>query len=240
MGVSVIYTRKMTHRGRVKPRAIALHYTGGYRGEGELDHAIRTWAADDKWTSSTDFVIARNPLTDPTCQLRREGTEEFAWYSWHSGGSVWRGAPRGVDKAKTNQCMIGVDLDNYGFLQKCGGEWCFRRKEGEGPGIVAPTAKDHKRLPTDRPFTGPVYVDEQGCGWEAYTEEAYEELLRVLAYIDAWAGEQLPLVRHEDMRSTKSDPGRAFDAMFEAAKLRAPLRPAKKAKKAEPASEPSC
>ena len=191
------------NRRSTEPMGIVVHYSGSRYG-GSMEQRVRTWAAAKMRKSSTDFMVARNPKQEPTCQMVHPHKPEFSWYTWHSGGSecpqlgpYW--------STRTNEALIGIDLDNYGFLQLIGGEWCQRRL-----GFNAPSSLDHRRLKGDKAFEGPVYVDGLGRGWEDYTEAQVAEFIRVAKY--AWAAtEKVAIVGHEQIRSTKSDPGRAFD-----------------------------
>ena len=133
----------------------------------------------------------------------RKGAADWTWYHWHCGGSSWPAG--GPWKDRTNEASIGVDLDNYGFLQLCGGVWCYRRE-----GFSSPSPRDFPQRSGDKPFPRPVFVDSDGCGWEAYPEAQVVELVKVLKLV--WPQtQQRGLVGHEDIRSTKSDPGRSFD-----------------------------
>lgn len=225
MDIQLIETLKTSPRGAFQPQGICIHYTAGFRGPGKLGAKIQSWAGDIR-KSSTDFVIGRAPKADRTCRMYRKhsrSTKMFADYTWHSGGSVWHGAVPVLGlpspEKKTNMLLVGVDLDNYGFLQKIGGQWCFRRY-----GFNRPSDVNHKWEPGDRVFTGPVFVDDNGCGWEAYTQESIAELHRVVTYIKphlhlpeltpGYPVAKAAIVGHENIRSTKSDPGRAFDQFW--------------------------
>ncbi len=108
--------------------------------------------------------------------------------TWHAGGSSWRG------KSNINAFSIGVDVDNLGWLLKKDGKWIDSAK---------------------RPYKGPTpFIDEDGMGWEPYTEESIKELCRVVNILC----EEFPIIRteqdrivgHEHVRPTKRDPGPAF------------------------------
>lgn len=206
---------------------------------------VHGWAKAGDMRSSTDICIARNPNAEPTVQMTHTGSAPmFSRYTWHSGGSMsecteaqanrmrvemqragfgksFRADPR----KRTNMFMIGVDLDNYGYLDDVNGVPCYRRtRKQKKPGR-------YYREPV--PFSGPVFEDtSEGAAyrfWEAYTEASIRELCRVVRAIvvacpalatrlrgvrnldienpDA----SHPILGHEDIRGTKSDPGPAFD-----------------------------
>lgn len=190
------------NRRSTEPLGFVAHYSARRNG-GSMGQSVRNWAGDRR-KSSTDFMVGRDPKREPTCQMAHPHKPEFSWYTWHSGGSdcpqlgpYWR--------SRTNEALIGIDLDNYGFLQLIGGEWCYRRL-----GFNSPSSLDHMRLKTDKTFNGPVYVDGHGRGWEDYPEAQVVEFIRIARY--AWAAsEKVVAVGHEQIRGTKSDPGRAFD-----------------------------
>ena len=131
---------------------------------------------------------------------RKEATLQMAALeerTWHAGGSEWRGLKN------INSMSIGLDMDNIGWLVKKGGKWL----DSYGKSYNGPT-----------PF-----IDQNGKGWEPYTDESITEICRITDLIC----EQYPffrtnldhLVGHEHIRKIKQDPGPAFpwDVIKEAA-----------------------
>ena len=165
---------------------LLMHYTAGR--DAPMLPRVRSWAEDGKRVSSTHIVVSRNPKLQPTVQLA-----PLEARTWHAGPkAVWRGS-KGV-----NARSIGVDGDNLGYLHTNGGRFYDAY---------------------DRPYKGPKpFIDAHGVAWEPYTEECVIELCRVVKFI----AEVYPVLRtdsdrvcgHEDVVSTKRDPGPAFPWEF--------------------------
>lgn len=167
--------------------AIVIHYTAG--ADVPLKPRVKTWAEQpiEVNDASTHLVTSRRPIEQPTLQLA-----PLEARTWHAGGSIFNGV-EGV-----NRFSIGVDFDNVGFLHKSGG-----------------TVLDAY----GRTYHGPApFVAEDGELWEPYTEEAVIEVCRIVLMIvdlcDTLHGRPDRITGHENIRSTKRDPGHAFDQFW--------------------------
>lgn len=175
---------------RIEPvELLVYHYTAGK--DRPMRPQVKAWAEMDVSVNdaSTCFVTSRRPSAEPTLQL-----VPLEARSWHCGGSIWKGRPA----VSPNRYSIGVDADNVGYLQKKGGKYV----DGYG-----------------RPYAGPApFIDSAGEAWEPYPDEQILELCRItLILVDLFPVLQNRpdrLVGHEDIRSTKRDPGRAFDQFW--------------------------
>jgi N-acetyl-anhydromuramyl-L-alanine amidase AmpD len=188
--------RVLTRKGYLPPDSrilpvdtVVIHYTAG--ADSPLLPRVKAWAEKPAHVNeaSTHFVTSRRPSAEPTLQLA-----PLTARTWHSGGSVFKGA------GSVNARSVGVDFDNVGFLQ---------RKNGA---VVDSYG---------RPYKGPApFVDAAGRLWEPYTEAAVLEVCRlILILIDvfpALAYRPDRITGHENIKATKSDPGRAFDQFWPA------------------------
>lgn len=176
------------------------------------------WLRGEGRESSTHLEVLRDG-----CVLQGAPLEDR---TWHCGGSVWT-SPEGVQRTDVNRRAIGMDLDNVGQLYEVGGvlvDSYERARCHTAPGTKAP---DYRRPPVHQvraAFGGPAWRSPKGTWWEAYTVPQVQALIRVvlalrglfprLADPRRWVG-------HEQIRSTKSDPGPAFPWAF----LQAALQP---------------
>lgn len=173
---------------RCRPvECVVIHYTAGR--DRLLYPRVKRWAQlpTEINDASTHLVISRQPALQPTLQLAGLDCR-----TWHAGGSVYAGF-KGV-----NAFSIGVDVDNVGWLLRKGGVWCNAYGET---------------------YNGPApYVDSEGVGWEPYRDESVRELLRVIYLLlqefPHLQSQPQRFVGHENIRTTKRDPGRAFDTVW--------------------------
>lgn len=172
---------------RIQPiDAVVIHYTTG--ADRPLFPRVTAWAEQPVSVNeaSTHLVTSRRPLAEPTIQLAPLDAR-----TWHAGGSA-----NGFEGV--NRYSIGIDFDNVGYLAKKNGA------------IVDAYG---------RPYKGPApFVDADGRLWEPYTDAAIVEVCRLLLMIcdlfPQLRGRPDRIVGHEQIKSTKSDPGRAFDQFW--------------------------
>lgn len=166
---------------RVKPlNALVYHYTAG--PDRPMRSKVEAWLKSPT-AVSTHFMISRRPSKEPTLQIA-----PLEDRTWHAGGSTWKGLT-GI-----NFMSIGIDLDNVGFLHKKNGIWL--------------DAYENR-------YTGPTpFIDQKGVGWEPYTDESIVEACRITDLIcqnfPVFRSNVDHLIGHEDIMSTKRDPGPAF------------------------------
>lgn len=230
-----IRTDKHSTRRGIAPHGIVVHYTAGRDGRINgrcMRERIDHWAGQIAWESSTDVVIGRNPTIDPTVQMVT-GRALFERYTWHCGGSVWRGIPENASalledagssatrytkpEEQSNFWLVGADLDNYGPLEMMRGTPCYRR-----------TKQQKRKRIGAVPFPGPVFYAKDGCAWEEYTQGQIAELCTMVRRIVSFCPEiqaglipcpeeiddTCPIVGHENIKATKQDPGPAFQQFW--------------------------
>lgn len=187
---------------------------------GSSEDRQRAWLSGRGRESSTHFDTLRDGLVLQGAPLEDR--------TWHAGGSRWT-APDGRIVADVNHRAIGLDLDNVGRIFEAPGgdpvdsyEWAaMHTARGE-------TRPDYKRAPLRAAraiFEGPSWRDDLGRLWEAYTGaqlRAFLKLVRCLVAVRPMLRDPRRWVGHEEIRSTKSDPGPAFPWVF----LQAALQPA--------------
>jgi N-acetyl-anhydromuramyl-L-alanine amidase AmpD len=146
--------------------------------------------------SSTHFTVLRDGKIYQAASLSER--------TWHSGGSQFA-APDGSILRGINFRSVGLDFDNVGMLYKV------------NEGFVDSYGRARlKKSPGSKPvyYAGPEpFQAEDGSYWEPYSLEAIEAMEGVLRAIASkypiFKEEPWRLVGHEDIRSTKSDPGPA-------------------------------
>lgn len=185
---------------RIKPLdLLVLHYTASPYSSahgGSNKKRIRRWMEGKGRKSSTHFTVLRNGEVLQCADLDER--------TWHSGGSSLV-SPSGKTLKGINFRSIGLDFDNVGMLFKVKG------------GFVDSYGRQRlKNNPGSKPvfYTGPEpFKAEDGSYWEPYSLEAIESMQKVLSSIakehPIFAEDPWRLVGHENIRSTKSDPGPA-------------------------------
>ena len=189
---------------RVKPVELCvIHYTASPYSSahgGSNEKRITNWMSGRGRKSSTHFTVLRNGKVIQAADLDER--------TWHAGGSEFKD-PTGKKITSINFRSIGLDFDNVGMLYKCDG------------GFVDSYGRAHLRKnPDSRPrlYTGPepyVHTNEKGkmSYWEPYSRESLEVMKALLYKISCefceLVDEGWRIVGHEDIKSTKSDPGPA-------------------------------
>tara|TARA_Y100000310_G_scaffold306975_1_gene348597 strand:- start:931 stop:1605 length:675 start_codon:yes stop_codon:yes gene_type:complete len=183
---------------RVKPvELVVVHYTAvpyyNRTPHGSNPRRIKNWLLGASRKSSTHYVVLRNGDVMQGAELDER--------TWHSGGSSFK-TPEGKTIKGVNFCSIGVDFDNVGRLWPVdGGNFV----DSYGRAYL----KKHGRVSSY--YKGPTPVEIDGTYWEPYSPESINSMKEVLREIvnfhPTLVGEGWRLVGHEDIRSTKMDPG---------------------------------
>jgi N-acetylmuramoyl-L-alanine amidase len=176
-GAELDYRSSPNTRGElIGPRAIVMHFTAGRSFEKSCD-----WLCNPQSKASAHVVIGRE---GEIAQL-----VPFDKRAWHAGDSKWTFDK--VDVSGLNAYSIGIELDNFGHLQ--------RRANGWHTYWGAAVPDDDVMIALD------------GTGWHAYTEQQIDRALEVCtALVQAYrsVGE---LLGHSDIApKRKHDPGPAF------------------------------
>jgi len=185
---------------RVKPvELIVMHYTAvpysSKTSHGSNPRRIRNWLLGASRKSSTHYVVLRDGSV-----MQAAGLTER---TWHAGKSKFK-TPTGDTLKSVNFCSIGVDFDNVGQLFPAGNgkfvDYYGRVKLKKGDRI-----KNY--------YAGPEPIEIDGKFWEPYSRESVDSMkkviLEIVSVFPQLKDEPWRLVGHEDIRSTKSDPGPA-------------------------------
>lgn len=172
------------------PRFIVMHYTAGGSGEASRDYMLLSPTAKQRKLGSARKVYASAHVT-----IDRDGTlwqiVPFNTMARHAGTSRWKGL------TSLNRYSIGIELANYGWLDRQGDN-SYRRSDT--PRFDAPDV-----------VIGKMPHSEQTKGWEPYTEaqlNSAEQLVDTLLHYYPTLQE---IVGHEDISpGRKFDPGPAF------------------------------
>lgn len=171
-----------------KPPTIAvIHFTYGGSGRSSAE-----------W-----FRHPGNPGSSAHVVIDRDGTviQCVPWdrVAWHAGKSRWKGL------VGLNSHSYGIELANWGYLKRNGGNWhCYT-----GTRIGDPFVATHRN---GNPDGG-----REPIGWEPYPEGQFDATVGVVrALVEALGVTEI--VGHEDISPTRKwDPGPAFDmARFKA------------------------
>ncbi len=182
---NVPFVRSPNIGGALNPRFLVIHYTASGPGTD-----IAAYFAKPSANVSAHLVI------------RRDGTiiqcVPFNVVGWHAGESRW------VDRAGAvhvglNQSSIGIEIENWGKLERTGSGWISAGKSSVDPARVIETA--HGR-------GGSV------SGWEIFTEAQIESSLAAATAICQAYGIN-EILGHDDIAyPRKVDPGPAWDMPF--------------------------
>ena len=163
------------------PHILVVHFTYGASGRSSAE-----WFRDkDNRSSAAHLVIDRDGSAIQCVP--------FDTVAWHAGKSSWNG----IDGL--NRHALGIELANWGYLQRRGGGWTSYT----GVPIADPVTAVHENGNPDGSRT-PI-------GWEPYPEPQFGALVGVVrALVDAYGISEI--VGHDDIApSRKWDPGPAFD-----------------------------
>lgn len=172
------------------PRYIVMHYTAGGSGAGTRDYLMKSPAQKGALRGLAKKIYASAHLV-----VDRDGTVwqivPFNLKARHAGTSFWRG------QKSLNQCSIGIEIANYGWLNQ----------QADG---------SYKRDGTPRFSAADVSIgkmpnSDEIKGWENYPEaqlQALEDL--TLALLDRYPSIE-EIVGHQEIAPRrKFDPGPAF------------------------------
>lgn len=167
--------------GVIVPRIIVLHYTasGGENGSGDADYLSRATTR-----GSAQVVVGRQGDVHQLMPLNHK--------AWHAGESSYNG------KSDVNSFSIGIEIDNWGWLNE----------EGYSHAGI--------KVPEEFQFKG----KRSGHSlWEAYRPKQLEAVSKVIkAICDNYDIEDI--VGHEDVSpGRKQDPGPALDEFIKAMKI---------------------
>lgn len=153
-------------------RLLVMHYTAGRSFERSVEH-LRNPASK----ASAHFVVARDGRVAQLVSLDL--------VAWHAGDSEWNG------RKGCNKFSIGIELDNFGKLQKRQAGW------HTWWGQLVSDAE--------------VALDDAGHGWHAYDVKQLDSAVRLGRTILAYHPHIFEIVGHQDIApSRKTDPGPAF------------------------------
>lgn len=180
--VGIPYLPSPNSGGTLKPKFLVIHYTASGDGFDTAAYFARRAAR-----ASAHLVI------------RRDGTMvqcvPFDMVAWHAGKSRWRDAG-GRTYANLNQHSIGIELENWGPLQRSAAGWISW--SGTPVETSRTTEARHKSGAPD-------------CGWERYTSLQVRTATAVAQAICRTYGVG-EIVGHDDIApGRKSDPGPAWD-----------------------------
>lgn len=186
--------------GIIRPRVIVLHYTasGGEDGSGDAAYLSRATSR-----ASAHLVVGRNGSLDQIIPFNRK--------AWHAGRSKYEG------KSNVNSFSIGIEIDNWGWLDHGG--------------------KSHTGtvVPEEHIFEGERSGHKY---WEKYRPLQLDTVEEAISAICA-AYPIEDIVGHEDISpGRKQDPGPALDEFMKSMKEKylsnEPKKAAPKKKKATP------
>lgn len=162
----------------INPTLLVMHYTASGQGGDKDAKYLSTPAAK----ASAHVVMDAKGTTFQIAP--------FNIKTWHAGKSIWRGRPN------CNDYSIGIEIDNFGILQRRADGNCY-----SWTGV---------HIPDERVVHARHKNGNDGY-WEAYPEaqlRALEELTRAL--LEAYPSIK-EIVGHEDIApGRKTDPGPAF------------------------------
>ena len=159
-----------------KPTIIVLHYTASGPG-----NDAKYFQRDDV-NVSAHTVVERDGATTQSVP--------FNVKAWHAGKSVWRG------KANANDFSIGIEIDNWGLLEK--------RADGNYYSHAG------TKIDPSEVFVGPNKLGN-GKYWEAYCQKQRDAVFaQCAALVEAYPS-IAEVVGHEDIAPRrKIDPGPAL------------------------------
>lgn len=189
-GTSIRFESSPNHGAEIlERRFLVIHYTAGR----SLEKSVRTLTSPRR-KASAHFVVGQDgtpvQLVDTGLQAWHAGKSE-----WHTGFEREPGRPDVV--VGLNRYSVGLELDNYGALQRDGkGSW--RTWWGEHVPDDLVVVATHKNGGHER-------------GWHAYSSAQIQTAYEICeALIDAYPTIE-DVLGHDDIAPTrKIDPGPAF------------------------------
>lgn len=170
-----------SHGGDITPKFIVLHYTAGGTLEGSLSAIKRRGL-------SAHFFIGREGEIVQTVEMNKR--------AYHAGKSNWMGY------TGLNYHSIGIEICNYGWLDKIVGHTAYRTHNGVRQ---TPVFKEDEFIIADHENGWP-----KGYGWEIYDDPqikaTYALCKEILNHYDI-----LDIAGHDEIApERKTDPGPAL------------------------------
>lgn len=160
------------------PSLLVMHYTASGRGAEADQKFFATSAAK----ASAHIIVADDGKVFQSVPFNKR--------AWHAGKSTWRGRPN------CNDYSIGIEVDNWGILQK--------RADGK---IYSWTGE---LIPDNRVLHAKNKLGNDGY-WQTYPEAQLRALDEIVETILAAYPSIKEVVGHEDIApGRKTDPGPAF------------------------------
>lgn len=183
-GAAVKYVKSIFSSGvfTSTPKIVVMHFTYGASA-----------ASSANW-----FKDPANPGSSAQIVIDRDGSViqcvDLNVVSWHAGKSKWKGV------TGLNRRSIGIELANWGYLNKKGSGWESHTGTKVSNVILAEHVNGN---PPGKP-SGDI-------GWEAYPAKQIEAAVGIVqALVTAYGINEI--VGHDDIsKGRKWDPGPAFD-----------------------------
>lgn len=174
----------------VNPRFIVMHYTAGAAGAGSRDYMMLSPAQKQARRGASEKIYASAHLV-----IDRDGSiwqiAPFNRMTRHAGTSSWRGL------TSLNQYSIGIEIANYGWLDRQG-DGSYKRS-------------DTKRFAAQDVMVAAMPGSSEIKGWENYTAEQLQAVEQVTQALLAHYPSIVEIVGHQDISpGRKFDPGPAF------------------------------
>jgi N-acetylmuramoyl-L-alanine amidase len=168
--------------GELKPEFLIVHYTASGPGSD-----IASYFAQGAADVSAHLVIRRNGSVKQCVPFNR--------VAWHAGKSRWVGKD-GRQYSGLNNFAIGIEIENWGPLQKLNNTWLSWKSS---------RVDKSKVIEARHKFGVP------DCGWEIYTNAQIEAAIAAArAICGAYAIKDI--MGHDDIApGRKSDPGPAWN-----------------------------
>lgn len=172
------------------PRFIVMHYTAGGAGSASRDYMLKSptekqklLRANAKVYASAHLVVDRDGSAWQIIPFNRKGR--------HAGISRWRGLD------SLNQCSIGIEIANYGWLDQRG-DGSFGRS-------------DTPRFAASEVTLGTMPGGSEAKGWEPYAAEQLDTVEQLTRALLGQYPSITEVVGHQDISpGRKFDPGPAF------------------------------
>ncbi|MEP7454693.1 N-acetylmuramoyl-L-alanine amidase [Phyllobacterium sp. SB3] len=180
--------------GIFSPKFLIIHYTASGPASD-----VASYFAQESADVSAHLVVRRDGSLKQCVAFNR--------VAWHAGKSQWTGK-NGTHYSSLNNSSIGIEIENWGPLQRTGDRWISWRGTNVGRSKVMEAR--HKFGTPD-------------CGWEIFTKaQIAATVAAARAICAAYAIEDI--VGHDDIApGRKSDPGPAWDMKAFKASVRAQI-----------------
>lgn len=173
------------------PKLIVMHYTAGASVESSRDYMLlsptekqRRIGASKKIYGSAHLLVGRDGATFQIVPFNIKAR--------HAGVSSWKGL------RSLNQCSIGIEIANYGWLdQQADGRYS---RSGETSVFQA-----------DEVYIGKMPGSDEIKGWQCYPEAQLLQVGSLTSALLAYYPSIIDIVGHQDISpGRKFDPGPAF------------------------------